>query len=123
MIQAAAASVAASIRSISGESAGICRTALKDAVAALLAGFGSSVAEETVAVLETDPPGVATRAVIVTVAVAALTRVPSEQVTVAVPLQVPWDGVALTNVIPAGRVSVTVTPVAVAGPPLATVIV
>src|SRR5439155_918343 len=34
---------------------------------------------------------------------------------------VPWLGVAETKVTPAGKVSVSVTPVAVLGPPLATV--
>src|SRR5215470_15907399 len=39
-------------------------------------------------------------------------RVPRLQVTVAVPVQVPWEAVEDTNVVPAGSVSDTVTPVA-----------
>jgi hypothetical protein len=44
-------------------------------------------------------------------------------VTVEVPLQLPWLGVAETNAVPAGIVSVTVVPAASAGPALLTVIV
>ena len=54
-----------------------------------------------------------------TVALAASASVPSAQVTV--PLdseQVPCEGVAESNVTPAGSVSVTVTPVALEGPAL-----
>jgi hypothetical protein len=49
--------------------------------------------------------------------------VPNEHVTVVVPLQVPCDEEADTNVTPAGKISVTMTPVALLGPLLVTVIV
>src|SRR5712692_6905982 len=68
-------------------------------------------------------------AVAVTVAVrdmealAPLASVPKLHVTVAVPVQVPWLGVAETNVRPAGRKSVTVTPVELDGPLLVTAMV
>ena len=58
---------------------------------------------------------------IATVAVAPEAIVPSAQVTVAVPEQVPWQGVAEANVTPAGSVSVTVDALAESGPALATV--
>jgi hypothetical protein len=61
---------------------------------------------------------------ILIVAVAALANVPRLQVIAVVPLQLPWvvsmGGVSVT---PEGNVSVTVTPVAVLGPLLVTVIV
>ena len=54
-----------------------------------------------------------TETTIVTVAeVAPAASVPRLQVTVVVPAQVPCEGVADTNVVPVGSVSVTVTPVA-----------
>ena len=56
-----------------------------------------------------------------TVALPSLAMVPSEQVTVAVPVQVPWLGVDDTCVTPLGSVSVRVTLVALRGPPLLTV--
>jgi len=92
-------------------------------VAVLLAGFGSLTADDTVAVFD-NIPGVAD-AVITSamVAVPPFARVPRLQVTVLVPVQEPWLGVLETNVDPAGSVSTTVTPVAVKGPLLVTVIV
>ena len=59
--------------------------------------------------------------VMVTVALSPLARLPRLQVTGAVPLQVPWLGVAEPNVTPLGSVSVTVTMVASDGPSLVTV--
>ena len=50
-------------------------------------------------------------------------NVPNEQVTVAVPVHVPCDAVADTNVTPAGSVSETVTPVAAVFPVWEAVIV
>ena len=56
-----------------------------------------------------------------TLAVPVFARVPSEQVTVPPDCeQLPWDGVAELNVTPAGNVSVSVMPVALDGPELAT---
>jgi hypothetical protein len=89
-------------------------------VEVLLVRFGSVVVEETVAVLETVPAelGLTTTSVIVAEPPEAI--VPREQVTVPVPEQDPTDGVTDTNVVPAGRLSVTVTPAAELGPALAT---
>ena len=58
---------------------------------------------------------------IVTVAEPGLLTSPSEHVTVVAPVQLPCEGVALENVMPAGRVSVTRTLVAASGPRLFTV--
>ena len=82
----------------------------------VVAGTGSAVVAETVAWL-VIVPGAERRTLISTVALAPLASVPSAQVTV--PLdseQVPCEGVAESNVTPAGSVSVTVTPVALEGP-------
>ena len=58
-------------------------------------------------------PGVVGVTTMVTVAMAPSARVPRLQVTVPdVWLQLPWLGVAETNVTSAGRVSVTTTPAA-----------
>jgi hypothetical protein len=93
-------------------------------VEVLLPDTGSPTLLDTVAVLLSVPtapaPGVTT---MVTVALAPLFSVPMEQVTVAVPLQVPDVDAAETNVTVAGRVSLTLTPVAVLGPALFTVMV
>ena len=59
----------------------------------------------------------------VTVADAPFATAPRLQVTAAVPVQVPCDGVAETNDVPAGSVSFTVTACATEGPPLDAVIV
>src|SRR3954462_15978856 len=52
-----------------------------------------------------------------------LVSVPMAQVTVPVPLHDPCEGMAETNVVPAGRVSVTVTPLAASGPLFMTLVV
>jgi hypothetical protein len=83
----------------------------------LLLVLGSVTPLVTLAVLLRVPtapaPGVTT---IVTVALAPLVNVPIEQVTVLVPLQLPSVVADETNVVLAGNVSVTVTPVAELGP-------
>jgi hypothetical protein len=93
-----------------------------DSESLLLLVFGSDWLPVTLAVLVFVPAlvGVTT---IVTVAEAPLARLPRLQVTMLVPLQLPWLGVADTKATPVGNVSVIVTPVAVAGPLLLTVIV
>ena len=92
------------------------------AVALLLPATGSHEAEATLAVLLTAPPGV-TVTTRVTVAVPGLLRVPRLQVTVLVPLHVPWLGVAETKLAPLGSASVTDTSVAAFGPLFVAVIV
>src|SRR5687768_9763081 len=90
---------------------------------ALLSGVGSSSGVlATVAVLANVPKagGVMTSVI---VAVPPLAIAPRVQVTVVVPEQLPCDGVAETNVVPAGRMSVTTTFDAVSGPALLTVMV
>ena len=91
-------------------------------VALSLLATGSHEAEATVAVLLTVPPGVAVTTK-VTVAVAGLLMVPRLQMTVLVPLHVPWLGVTETKLAPLGSASVTDTPVAAFGPLFVTVIV
>jgi hypothetical protein len=96
------------------------------AVDVLFAGVGSVTSEETVAVLEMLVPVANPEAVWTTREIVALppfASVPRLQVTVVVPLHDPVEGVAETNVTPAGRVSDTLTPVAELGPALFTVIV
>jgi hypothetical protein len=90
------------------------------AVEVLFAEFGSGVSAATVAVLATVPdvPGLFTTSW--TVATPLAGTVPREQLTVLAPVQDPCDGVAETNVVPAGRVSLTVTPAARLGPAFAT---
>ena len=97
-------------------------TIVVDAVELLFAGFGSAVEVETVAVFEIDPVAVAWMLSVIE-AVPELAIVPSEQETVVVPLQLPCDGIAETNDVPAGRTSVTDTPLAALGPALLTVMV
>ncbi len=58
-----------------------------------------------------------------TVTEAPLASVPSAQLIEVEPLQLPWLGVAETNVTPVGNASVRVTPVACDGPLLVTVTV
>jgi hypothetical protein len=83
---------------------------------------GSFTLLDTVAVLLTVPTAAADGVTImVTVALPLLATVPIAQVIVAVPLHVPCDGVAETNVTFAGNVSLTVTPVAALGPEFDTV--
>jgi hypothetical protein len=84
-------------------------------VAVLLLRFGSVVAAATVAVFVSVPAALGALTTMSTVAVAPLGKMPSLHVTVLVPEQVPELGVAETNVTPAGRTSVRVTPLVVAG--------
>jgi len=77
----------------------------------------------TLAVLVIEPAAVAITTK-ETEAVPPFATVPKAQVTVGVAkVQVPWLGVAETNVSPAGRTSVNVTPVELDGPLLVTAIV
>jgi hypothetical protein len=94
--------------------------ALVVAVAELLAGLLSASEDDTVAVLVIVPAatGVTT---MLTVAEAPPAIVPRLHVTVDVPAQFPCEGVAEMKVIPAGRVSVRITPLAVEGPLLVTI--
>jgi hypothetical protein len=90
----------------------------------LFAGFGSTSTAVTVAVLDTAPGGVdvvvSTRLI---VALPPFANAPTAHDTVVVPLQDPCDGVAETNVVPAGSTSVTTTLLAAPGPLLTTLIV
>ena len=52
-----------------------------------------------------------------------LAMLPSAQLTVALPVQLPWLAAADTNTAVAGKLSVTVTPLALPGPLFTTVIV
>jgi hypothetical protein len=88
----------------------------------LFSAFGSGVVEVTLAVFVSVPDVVAVTTRVI-VAVAALFIVPSAQVTVVVPVQVPTEAVADTNVVPVGNASVIVTAFAARGPLLVTVIV
>jgi hypothetical protein len=85
------------------------------AVALLLFEVGSEVAAETVAVFLRVPlvEGLTTMS---TPAVAPPGKIPRLQISVVVPEHDPTLGVADTSVAPAGRVSVTVTPLVVEGP-------
>jgi hypothetical protein len=89
------------------------------APAVLLAGLGSLVLEDTVAVLVIGPVtwGVT---LIWTLALAPLATDPSGQVTVPADCvqPLPWEGVAETNVTPAGSVSLRLTAAALEGPAL-----
>jgi hypothetical protein len=89
------------------------------AVAELFDEFGSACAALTVAVLAIGPPASGPVITSVRVVELLLFSVATEQVIVVVPLHTP-AGVAETKVAPAGRTSVTTTPVAVDGPALAT---
>ena len=92
----------------------------------LFAPLGSVVALLTVAVfviVEPEATDGLTCTTSVTVAEPALAIVPSAQLTGDTALHVPCDGVADTNVVFAGIVSETVTPVALDGPLFETVIV
>ena len=103
------------------ESAGTLVVTVTVDVEELLAGFGSVVAEETRAVFATGPSEPVLRTMSTTVAELLAAMVPREQMTVFVPEQEPTDGVAETNVVPAGRTSVTFTLTAGLGPAFATV--
>jgi len=98
-------------------------TTLTVVIAELFALFGSAVVLETVAVLTTEAGVAGAVTMRVTVAELPLDRLSRLQTTVDVPEQLPWLGVAETNVVPPGSVSETLTPFAVAAPPLVTVIV
>src|SRR6185295_5688353 len=89
----------------------------------LLPAFGSGLVVDTTAVFTTGPGVDGSVTVSAIDAEPALAIVPSEQVTVVVPLQLPCVGVAETNVVPAGIASDTLTFAAAVGPPLLTVIV
>ena len=102
------------------ESAGTLKGAVKVVVEVLLARFGSAVAAKTVLVLLTVPAMLGLRTTSTTVAEPPLAIVPREQLTALVPEQDPCVGVAETNVVPAGRMSLTTTPVAGLGPAFAT---
>jgi len=84
----------------------------------LLAAFGSGVDEATVAVFTTVPDALGLLTTSTTVPTPPAAIVPREQLTVLVPEQddPAGVGVAETNVVPAGRTSVTVTPAARLGP-------
>src|SRR4030081_3099325 len=85
--------------------------------AVLLAWFGSGSLPLTVAVLVMGPAVAGAVALIVIVALAPDASEPTVQTTVLpVTVQVPWVEVAVAALTPAGRVSVTVTPVAGLGP-------
>jgi hypothetical protein len=81
--------------------------------------FRSGVVETTVAVLTIGPAEFGLATVIVTVAEPLLAIVPREQLTAPVKEQGPCGDAADTNVVPAGRMSVTVTPAAAMGPAFA----
>ena len=89
-------------------------------VAELLLASKSDSLAMALAVL-TIEPGVKGVMVIVITAVAPTDKLPSAQVTVDVPSQVPWVVVTGPDVMPDGKVSVTFTLVATAGPLLVTV--
>ena len=94
------------------------------AVAELLPVLGSVSLPLTEAVLLRDGTAAAVGVTtIVADALAPLFRLPRLQPIVVVPLQLPWLEATETNVTLAGSVSVTVTPVAVNGPLLVTLIV
>ena len=114
------------MRSASGEIAGMLPAGITVIVeeALLFAGFGSAVvtAAVTEAVFVTGPGDEGSVTVNVKVAEAPLVSVPALQVMVVVPMHAPL-GVADWNVVPGGGTSVTVTAVAVLGPPFVTTIV
>jgi hypothetical protein len=90
---------------------------LTAAVAVLLPGSGSVSLADAVAELVSGL--VAKGSTVTTMVMAALPPLamgPRLQVMVLVPLHAPWLGVAETRVTFAGRVSITVTPVAFEGP-------
>jgi hypothetical protein len=96
-----------------------------ESVALLFAVVGSVVVELTEAVLSCGLTVVDAGTVYVTVTVAVLPEliVPSEHVKLGLPVHVPWDGLAVPRVNPAGQVSDNETAAAFDGPALDTVIV
>jgi hypothetical protein len=95
------------------------------AVEVLLARFESRVSVATVAVLTTVPDVLGLLTTSAMVAEPPAARVPREQPTVLVPEQddPAGDGVAETKVVPAGRMSPTITFAAGLGPAFVTVMV
>ena len=91
------------------------------AAAELFALLGSASSDDTLAWFD-SVPGADGRTRIWMVAVPSSASVPSAQVTVPADCeQLPWEGVADSNVTPLGSVSVTVAPVASCGPALCAV--
>jgi hypothetical protein len=86
------------------------------------AGVGSGSVAETLAEFVIVPLAVAV-AEMAMFALPPFAIVPSAQVTVLLPLQVPCEGNALTKLVPAGSVSVTTALVAEIGPLFVTVTV
>ena len=97
-------------------------SAVTVAVLLLFARFVSVFVIATVAVFETDPPATGSVTFNAIVAEAPAASVPSVQVTVVVPVQVPCEGVAEPNVAPGGSTSVTTALDPMPGPALVTVI-
>jgi len=95
------------------------------AVEALLARFVSRVSDATVAVLTTVPDEFGLTTTSTMVAEPPTARVPREQLTVLVPEQddPAGEAAAETNVVPAGRLSPTITLAAGLGPAFVTVMV
>jgi hypothetical protein len=94
---------------------------VNEVVEVLLARFGSGVGEETMAVLTTVPDVLGLTTTSWTVAKPPAAIVPREQLMVVVPEHDPdGDGVAETKVVPAGRMSATVTLAARLGPAFVT---
>jgi hypothetical protein len=92
------------------------------AIAVLLARFVSRVSEATVAVFTTVPDELGLTTISTMVAEPPTATVPKEQLTVLVPVQDdPAGGVAETKVVPAGRMSPTITFAAGLGPAFVTV--
>jgi len=109
-----------SISRKNGEIAGIAAapiTVMFD-VLLLFAGFVSGLDDVTDAVLDSGPAAEGRVSTSEMVAVAPLAIVPRVHVTVDVPLHEPCVGVAETNVVPEGMMSVTLTPPAGDGPAL-----
>jgi hypothetical protein len=117
-----ATNAAAMAISIHSDTVGI-ELAPRAGIGGVLEDTGPALSAVTVAVFEIVPLVAVTCVSSVIVAVAPFAIVPMLQLIGLVALQVPWDGVAETNVRPAGRVSVTTTFVAWAGPAFPTVIV
>jgi hypothetical protein len=92
-------------------------------VEVLFARFVSGVSEATVAVFTTVPDGLGLTTISTMVAEPPTATVPKEQLTVLVPEQddPAGEGTAETNVVPAGRMSPTITFAAGLGPAFVTV--
>src|ERR1700722_4940211 len=86
------------------------------AVAELFVATGSVVVDVSLTTFVSVEAVAGEVTLIVTVAVVPFVIVPSAQVTVTVPLQVPCEGVAEINVVPAGRGSVSTTAAASTSP-------